>query len=366
MIRRAFLALALALAAPFVAGAGWDRTKPADNSLRVASEVRSNFQALENGAGGGQLIADNAFEVWVAGDTSAPTFWAFGGTGAAIYRTGPGQTDTSRKFGKWAARLTSGSTSAYLYQVLLSAASWDSGLTAAGGGANDLKVSCGAYVRSSTASTARLRIYDGLADTYSDYHTGDGTYQWLTLTATPSTTGPLEAGLEVATGTKVGYLSALTCTLGSVPPRFPQLSGWVDGQVVLEVAGTLTTGATKKRFRLPAFAGLIEDVQLYVGTAPTGQALIVDLNTWAGIAFASMYSTRPEIAAAAQRGNAAPDGTYARRGFVGLHSASVATGAELTLDIDQVGSGTAGADLVVEVRYRYPLRPWRALLAVTE
>lgn len=362
MIRRVLsFGLALALA-PLAAGAGWDRTKPSDSSLRVASEVRSNFQALENGTGGDQLVADNGLEVWVAGETSAPTFWAMNGTGAAIARTGTALGDTSRHYGRWAAKLTSGgAATAQLYQRLLSTASWDTGL-------RGLYVSCGGYVKSSTASTGRLYLYDGTTTTTGIYHSGDGTFQWLTVSAAvgAAVSGPLDVGLDVATGTKTAYLSALTCVLGQVPPRHPQLSKWADGQVVLEIAGTLTTGATKKRFRLPARAGLIEDVQAYVGTAPTGQAIILDLNTWDGANFTTMYSNRPTIAAAAARGNAAPDGTYARRCFIGLHASTVAAGEELTLDIDQVGSGTAGADLVVEVRYRYPLRPLRALLAVTE
>ena len=42
----------------------------------------------------------------------------------------------------------------------------------------------GAWAKTSTASNARLRIYDGVTGAYSSYHTGGGDYEWLEVTYT--------------------------------------------------------------------------------------------------------------------------------------------------------------------------------------
>lgn len=359
---RRLLALLAFVTLPAFGQSTWDATKPAANSAAVSADVRNGWTALERTIGAQNIVGDSDFQIWIAGDATAPTLWTTAGAGLSIARTGAGLGDTSRQFGKFAAKLTSAAVAAQLYQDIVTSASFDTGL-------RNLVVSCGGYVKTSTSSTARIYLYDGTTTTYSSYHAGSGAFAWLTVTAPigAAVSGPLRAGLDVATGTKIGYLQALTCVLGQVPPKYPQLSAWAHGQYVIEISGAQTTGTSKKIFHLPGRAGLIEDVHLLLLTAPTVTSFIIDLNTWDGAAYTSMYSTRPTIAATTQHGWAAPDSTYARRGFVGLHTAaSVAAGAELTLDIDQVGSGVAGSNLTLEVRYKLAVRPLDGLLAVTE
>lgn len=96
--------------------------------------------------------------------------------------------------------------------------------------------------------------------------------------------------------------------------------------------GTLATGTGTIRFRMPV-AATIQHVRLAVGTAPTGQSILVDVNK-NGTTIFTTQANRPAIAAGANAETAttAPDVT------------ALAAGDYLTVDVDQVGSGTAGAD----------------------
>jgi hypothetical protein len=82
----------------------------------------------------------------------------------------------------------------------------------------------------------------------------------------------------------------------------------------------------------------VQHVRLYAGTAPTGAAILVDLNK-NGTTMFSTQGNRPTIAdgANAETATTAPDVT------------AVAAGDRLSVDIDQVGSSIAGANLAVVV-----------------
>lgn len=84
-------------------------------------------------------------------------------------------------------------------------------------------------------------------------------------------------------------------------------------------------------------AGTIVEVRAYVNTAPTGAALIVDVNK-NGTTIYGTQANRPTIAAGA---NAATGGTASVTTF--------AAGDVFSVDIDQVGSTVAGSDLVVVI-----------------
>ncbi len=105
-------------------------------------------------------------------------------------------------------------------------------------------------------------------------------------------------------------------------------------------SGTLAVGAGTHRFRFP-FAATLVGTTAAVATAPAGAALILDLNR-NGTTVYSTQANRPTIAdgANATTTEPVPDVT------------AIAAGDYLTVDVDQVGSTTAGADLVVQVRYR--------------
>lgn len=105
--------------------------------------------------------------------------------------------------------------------------------------------------------------------------------------------------------------------------------------------GAVTAGAAKARFVNDTGETLrLRKVSLSVGTAPTGADLIVDVNVAGTTAF-SVQANRPKVVAGQTSGSAVP----AQAG----NDVDVAPGAAITVDVDQIGSTIAGADLTVTV-----------------
>lgn len=104
-------------------------------------------------------------------------------------------------------------------------------------------------------------------------------------------------------------------------------------------AGTLIAETGQGRFYFPR-ASTIVSAWASVGTAPTGASLIVDVNH-NGTTIFTTQSERPTIAASGfYDESGTPDGDV-----------TVAAGEYATVDIDQVGSTIAGADLTVGIVY---------------
>jgi hypothetical protein len=106
----------------------------------------------------------------------------------------------------------------------------------------------------------------------------------------------------------------------------------------LEASGTLTTGI-KDRWIAP-FSGEIVNVVAVVGTAPTGAALLIDVHK-EGTTIFTTQANRPSIAVSTTESavSARPDVT------------KFAAGDTFTLEIDQIGSTVAGADLDVTLQF---------------
>lgn len=334
----------------------WDSTKPAASTALVSSEVRQNFDALGYALFGVNLIADPTYLMWPAEtiNTLAAVglaHWSISGASAQYVRCGTGLSDTNRKAGLYSAKVTAGgAATANLSQTLLSTTTYDDIF-------DNETFSFGAWVKCSSASAARVSIYDGNGTTYSSYHTGDGTWQWLTGTRTINAAADRIVYQQEVAQSISAYFSGATVVIGPTPPAAYRPAPVIYGTLYFPIVGTQTTGTNKVRF-VPSRPMLVKDVFLRAETAPTGQALIVDVNTWDGSAFTSMYTTRPQIAAAASSGSARPDATaYSRRCMTGSFGSSISTGGMLTVDIDQVGSGTAGADLTIHVRCLQYARP---------
>lgn len=105
----------------------------------------------------------------------------------------------------------------------------------------------------------------------------------------------------------------------------PTLYTFIPGSIVVatNVSGT---------FEIQQSLTILE-VDLRVKTAPTGAALIVDINKNG----TTIFSTRPQIAAAATSGG----------GSAVLSVTTLTAGDLITIDVDQIGSTVAGADLTV-------------------
>lgn len=104
---------------------------------------------------------------------------------------------------------------------------------------------------------------------------------------------------------------------------------------VSDESTALTTGAGKVTFRMP-FAFTLTGVRASVTTAPTGSALTVDINE-GGV---TILSTKLTIDAGETTSTTAATAAV-------ISDANLADDAEITIDIDVVGSTVAGAGLKV-------------------
>jgi len=98
----------------------------------------------------------------------------------------------------------------------------------------------------------------------------------------------------------------------------------------------LTTGTAKVTFRAP-FKMKVTAVRLNVNTSPAGAAVIVNIKE----AGNTLFSVKPQVDAGQLTSTSAPT----------FSDTDLADNAEMTIDIDQVGSSTAGKGLKVHIYY---------------
>ena len=99
----------------------------------------------------------------------------------------------------------------------------------------------------------------------------------------------------------------------------------------------LTTGTAKVTFRCP-FAFTITGVSASVSTAPVGSTIICDINE----AGSTCLSTKLSIDASEKTSTSAASAAV-------VSDTTIAADAEITVDIDQIGSSTAGKGLKVKL-----------------
>lgn len=121
-------------------------------------------------------------------------------------------------------------------------------------------------------------------------------------------------------------------------------SAWADVDTAIEVhtfsvPGTLTVQTGKSRIYLEGNY-VFETARASVNTANTGATVLVDINK-NGTTIYTTQSARPTIAIS---GNTATGNSPAVTTF--------ASGDYITVDVDQIGSTIAGADLTVTIRLR--------------
>jgi hypothetical protein len=118
---------------------------------------------------------------------------------------------------------------------------------------------------------------------------------------------------------------------------------YIKNQIVFYEDGTLTV---KTKAGMPAtiivpFDCTVIEVYGYVETAPTGSAIIVDVNLNGTSIWNTNPSNRLTINAGSQTGSSTT-----------FDTSDFSKNDRLTIDIDQVGSGNAGEDLSVCIRIR--------------
>jgi hypothetical protein len=124
----------------------------------------------------------------------------------------------------------------------------------------------------------------------------------------------------------------------------PAESGAVTiyGQAIRSFEGALETSQGTLRLMNELGRNVtITRVSLSIDTAPTGQSIIVDVHQ-NGTTIFTNQSHRPEIAAS---------GNYGYTTTIDVNTWT--SGNYLTIDIDQVGSGTPGSDMMVHIAYSW-------------
>jgi hypothetical protein len=102
-----------------------------------------------------------------------------------------------------------------------------------------------------------------------------------------------------------------------------------------DLTSDLTTGTSVAYFRMP-FAMTLSDVRASVLTAPTGATVTVDINE----SGSTILSTKLTIDASEKTSTTAATPVV-------ISDSALADDAEITIDIDQVGSTIAGKGLIV-------------------
>ena len=136
-----------------------------------------------------------------------------------------------------------------------------------------------------------------------------------------------------------GTVSASQTRVLNMPDR--DVHSNVFNEVILlacsDETTALTVGTGKVTFRCP-FAFYVTGVSASVTTAPVGSTIIIDINE----AGSTILSTKLSIDASEKTSTSAASAAV-------ISDASIAADAEITVDIDQIGSSTAGAGLKVKL-----------------
>ncbi len=330
----------------------WDRTTPATAAAIASSPVRSNFVALDQSLMGQNLIRDPYLMIWPAGDAVAPAHYKIVGAPTIARETGAGEYKTK----DMSASLT-GSATSQLIQTILNTTDFDAVW-------QGVPISWGCWVRSDTASIATVGIDDGVSPVVSDPHSGGDSFEWLTGTMIlDASATKIEWQMDSLNAGAKTYFDFPTVVIGSVPPQHP-IPPKIDKGVLYfpQGVGVAEVGVRKNSFRAER-PFIVTNVSLFVATAPTGAALIVDVNHDQGGTATTMFGgTKPQIAISAKQGGRNPDGTYQNRCFQGGSDTDGADDRQLTVDIDQVGSTVVGSDLNILVRalqFSDPLEAYR-------
>lgn len=108
---------------------------------------------------------------------------------------------------------------------------------------------------------------------------------------------------------------------------------------VFTITGTLSTGTSLAPLLVAVGSQTISKVYVNCKTAPTGDDLIIDINKNGASIWNTTQANRATIAAGATSGTQ-----------TSFDTTELSEGDVLTVDIDQIGSTVAGADLTIVVK----------------
>jgi hypothetical protein len=194
---------------------------------------------------GKRSIAKNDdFATWPSGAAAAPSDFTLSGAGAAVARTGAGESDTETLgAGTYAAKLTYGSAEVKLTQSVLSAAEVTQWSRIRG-----KKVFVGIRCKASVSNQASLVVDDGVTTTRggqagnNTYHTGGGSSEWIYAIHTISGSATkLDVYLSVASS-GAAYFGGLVVVFSDVAllDWMPKMTTPAEKRVVVLTADSAT------------------------------------------------------------------------------------------------------------------------------
>ncbi len=157
-------------------------------------------------------------------------------------------------------------------------------------------------------------------------------------TTAPETKLEVDGTISGATLHAYDFLGSQSATSGSVlVSRTSGAPEWRNpvGSMVWYIDGTAALGTRQSATVTMPFGMTATSVNLRVAGAPTGAAIIVDINE----AGTTLFSTRPQI----------DDGSVTGGGGASFSDTAIAAGSELSIDIDQIGSTFAGSGLTIQL-----------------
>ncbi len=130
-----------------------------------------------------------------------------------------------------------------------------------------------------------------------------------------------------------------TAQSAQVNTNFGDLEDAIRTTFVFTISGTLVTGSNLTPELIVPTTLTIEKAYLSVKTAPTDAAILVDINKNGTSIWADTQANRVTIADGAIAGTQ-----------ISFDTTSLSDGDILTIDIDQIGSTIAGADMTIQVK----------------
>ena len=200
-----------------IAAGSIDGSKLVDGTVTSAKILDGTIQSVDIAAAGiandrlgpdvarANQLTNPGFEVWSRGNgpftgtNFSADRWAGSPQGTDTLSVSKDTTNVDTSSGSLAAAactftLGTGAGATQLYQTLK---------PSEGNQLSNRTISLSVRVRTSTANAVRLGVFNGSATTYSAYHTGDGTWQTLTITVTV---------VNAAAAVNLGVYFAASCT----------------------------------------------------------------------------------------------------------------------------------------------------------
>jgi len=180
------------------------------------------------------FVFNSDMEVWGGGAAAVPTGWALSGAGGSVSKH---TTAAEFKTGTASAALvnSTGATVALLQNIAVVTPSmtfWQSQV-----------LTCGSWVQTSTASIGFIQIFDGIGFSGSSFHSGGGTFEFLTVSRSlSSSAGEVTLRLFANDVGTVQY-DSIICVLGSSIDNW-QPSGYLGRKAILSLHSGSQQAAT--------------------------------------------------------------------------------------------------------------------------